>query len=325
LGLMRRGWCVIRVAESILDAVGNTPLVHLKRLSPEGINIYVKVEFYSPGLSIKDRVAIRMIEEAERAGIIKPGDTVIERTSGNMGTGLAVACAVKGYRFVAVMSEGNSVERRRMLSALGAEVVLVPQAEGGRPGYVSAEDLALVEEKTRELEKKLGAYRPDQFANPLNAEAHEHTTGEEIWEQLEGQVHAFVAYVGSGGIFTGVARALRRHNPKVRCYPVEPEKARFLAGKPVESTRHRIQGGGYAFRPPFWDDSLVDGYLAVSDEEAIAAARELARREGIFAGFSAGANIAAALKLKGKLEEGANVVTIIPDSGMKYLSTELFS
>ncbi|MDG6996882.1 MAG: cysteine synthase family protein [Nitrososphaerota archaeon] len=310
---------------SVLEAIGRTPLVSLSRISNRrGLRFHAKLEFYNPGLSVKDRVAKRLIEEAEEKNLIRPGDTVIERTSGNMGTGLALVCAVKGYRFVAVMSEGNSVERRKMLSAMGADVILVPQAPGGRPGFVSGEDLELVEQKTVVLKEELHAYRPDQFNNPEAARAHELTTGEEIWEQMEGKLDAFVAYVGSGGTFVGVSRALKKHDPSIKCYAVEPELAPYLAGGRVISTRHRIQGGGYAFKPKFWDERLVDGYLTVSDSEAIAAARMLAQREGIFAGFSAGANVAAIVKL-GQDLEGGDVVTIIPDSGLKYLSTDLFA
>ncbi len=313
------------VLNNILGAVGETPLVHLKKISERGkINVYAKIEYFNPGLSIKDRVAIKFIEEAEKNGKLRPGSTVIERTSGNMGTGLAIVCAVKGYKFIAVMSEGNSVERRRMLSALGAEVVLVPQAPSGKPGFVSGEDLELVETQTKELASKLNAYRPDQFNNPDGAKAHEETTGQEIWSQMDGKIDAFVTYVGSGGTFVGTSRALKNHNKNVKCFVVEPESAPYLAGKKILSTRHRIQGGGYAFKPPFWDNSLVDGYLTVSDEEAMNSARNLAAKEGIFAGYSSGANVAACLKTAEVLEKDSCVVTILPDSGLKYLSTDLF-
>ena len=312
------------VKDGIIGTIGNTPLAKLKSLSDDRFEILVKLEFYNPGLSIKDRVALRFIEEAERLGKIKPGDTVIERTSGNMGTGLAIVCRAKGYKFVAVMSEGNSVERRRMLKALGAEVVLVPQASGGKPGYVSGEDLDLVEVKTKELISDLSAYRPDQFNNPDNARAHELTTGEEIWEQSGGRIDAFVSYVGSGGTVVGISMALRKHNKDIMCFPVEPVDAPYLAGKEIKSTRHRIQGGGYAFKPEFWDDSLVSGFLTVSDDEAMRMSRKLAAQEGIFAGFSGGANVAAALKLKDQMNGNGTVVTVLPDSGMKYLSTDLF-
>ena len=311
--------------DNILGAVGNTPIVRLSRISKNsGIDVYAKIEYFNPGLSIKDRVAVKFIEEAEKSGKLKSGGTVIERTSGNMGTGLAIVCAVKGYKFIAVMSEGNSVERRRMLSALGAEVILVPQAPGGKPGFVSGEDLDLVEVQTKELARKLNAYRPDQFNNPDGAKAHEETTGQEIWSQMGGSIDAFVTYAGSGGTFVGTSRALKNHNKNVKCFVVEPESAPYLAGKKIVSTRHRIQGGGYAFKPPFWDSSLADGYLTVSDDEAMASARNLARKEGIFAGYSSGANVAASLKTAEVLEKGSRVVTVLPDSGLKYLSTDLF-
>ena len=311
--------------DNVLGAVGNTPIVRLSRISKNsGIDVYAKIEYFNPGLSIKDRVAVKFIEEAEKSGKLKSGGTVIERTSGNMGTGLAIVCAVKGYKFIAVMSEGNSVERRRMLSALGAEVILVPQAPGGKPGFVSGEDLDLVEVQTKELARKLNAYRPDQFNNPDGAKAHEETTGQEIWSQMGGSIDAFVTYAGSGGTFVGTSRALKNHNKNVKCFVVEPESAPYLAGKKIVSTRHRIQGGGYAFKPPFWDSSLVDGYLTVSDDEAMASARNLARKEGIFAGYSSGANVAACLKTAEVLEKGSRVVTVLPDSGLKYLSTDLF-
>lgn len=316
-------------AGNVLATIGSTPLVRLARLrAAGGIHLYAKLEATNPGGSIKDRVALAMVEEAERHGQLRPGRTIIERTSGNMGTGLALVCALKGYRFVAVMSAGNTVERRRMMAALGAEVVIVPQAPGGTAGHVSAEDLQRVEARTRELERDLGAYRPDQFNNPANAAAHERTTGPEIWDQTQGRVDAFVAYVGTGGTFTGISRALKRRNPQVQAFVVEPASAPFLAGGTVTSTHHQVQGGGYAFRPAFWDPPLCDGFLTVTDEEAIRTARELAKQEGILAGFSGGANVAAACKLRDqfgdRIPAGSSVVTILPDSGMKYLSTELF-
>lgn len=312
-------------AKNVLAAIGNTPLVHLGNISSEDVNIYAKLEYYNPGLSIKDRVALHLLEDAERERLIQPGKSVIvERTSGNMGIGLAIASALKGYKFIAVMSEGNSIERRSMLKAFGAEIHLVPQAPGGKQGYVSGEDLHLVEIRTRELARASGRYRPDQFNNPGNPRTHELTTGEELWNQMDGKIDAFVSYVGSGGTFTGISRALKRHQPMIRCYPVEPEGAPYLAGEPVISTRHRIQGGGYAFKPLFWDESLVDGYLTVTDEMSIEMVRKLARLEGIYAGISSGANVVAALKLAGQIPKGGNVVTVLPDSGMKYLSENLF-
>lgn len=312
------------IAASALEAIGRTPLVALDRLAA-GLpgRVVAKVEFYSPGLSVKDRVARYLIEQAERSGRLRPGDTVVELTSGNMGVGLAIVCAIKGYRFIAVMSEGNSPERRRMLEALGAQVELVPQVGGPRPGQVSGDDLARVEERTQRLVRELGAFRPDQFHHPDAARAHELTTAVELLEQTGGRLDAFVAGVGTGGTFVGVARALKRHRSTIRCYAVEPAGAPALAGQPIREPRHRLQGMGYGVVPPLWDATLCDGTLGIADAEAIAVARALARREGLFCGFSSGANVAAALRIAAELPAGAVVATVLPDTGLKYLSTDL--
>lgn len=315
------------LAGSALEAIGNTPLVALDRLSA-GLpgRVVAKLEFDNPGGSVKDRVALAIVEAAEREGRLGSGGTVVELTSGNMGTGLAVVCAVKGYRLIAVMSAGNSVERRRQLQSLGAEVELVPQAPASLPGQVSGEDLALVESRTQELVRSLGAFRPDQFHNPNAVLAHELTTGREIWEQTGGRVTAFVASVGTGGTFVGVARALKGRRAGVRCYAAEPASAPYIARGPQGVTRssHKIQGTGYALLPPLWQPELVDGFLTVTDESAIATARRLATREGVFGGFSGGANVAAALEVAAAVEPGAIVATVICDTGLKYLSTDLF-
>jgi cysteine synthase A len=313
------------VCPSAVETVGRTPLVALQRLS-EGLPglVLAKLEAFSPGHSVKDRIARRMIEDAERRGELRPGGAVVEMTSGNTGIGLAIAAAVKGYRFYAVMSEGNSEERRRMLRALGAEVVLVPQVGGYRPGVVTGEDLAAVECRTAELTAELGAFRPDQFANPGNVAVHEETTGPEIWEQTGGRVDAWVASIGTGGSFTGVARALKLRKPDIRCIAAEPAKARRLAGCEVTDTCHLIQGTGYDMVPPLWDPKVCDGFIGVSDEDAVETTRILAAGEGIFAGYSTGANVWAALQLAREAGEGEVIVTLCPDTGLKYLSTTLF-
>jgi cysteine synthase A len=315
-------------AASVLELVGATPAVFLDRVAAgRPGRILLKLESANPGGSIKDRAALRCLEDAERRGDLVADRPVVELTSGNMGIGLAVVCAVKGYHLVAVMSEGNSPERRRVLAAYGAEVVLVPQAPAGVPGQVSGEDLALVEARTEELVRELGGWRPDQFRNPSNAAAHEATTGPELWAQAGGEtgpLRAFVAIVGTGGTFVGVSRALKARDPSIRCVAVEPAGAPVLGGGAVTAPGHKLQGAGYAFVPPAWDPGLCDGTVAIADAEAIETARALARREGILAGFSTGANVAAALRLAAEAPPRATVATIACDTGLRYLSTDLF-
>ncbi len=313
------------IGRSILDTIGNTPLVALDRLC-KGLNgrVLAKIEFFNPGFSIKDRIAWQMIEDAEQRGLLKPGGTVIELTSGNTGTGLAVVCTVKGYPFIAVMSEGNSPERAKMMRALGADVVLVSQVGGSRPGQVSGEDLEKVDRVATKLARKLKAFRADQFNNISNARAHELSTGREIWEQTGGRVDAFVSTLGTGGTFAGVTAALKKRNPHIRCYAVEPTGAAFLARGKTTAPHHKIQGTGYAMPLPLVKREWVDGLMTVSDREAIRMARLLAKKEGIFAGFSSGANIAVALRLARRAKRGTLITTTINDSGLKYLSTNLF-
>lgn len=300
-------------------------MVRLSRFTKglEG-DILAKLEYMNPGFSKKDRIALQIVEEGERDGSLSPGQTVVELTSGNTGTGLAIVCAVKGYPFVAVMSKGNSMERARMMRALGAEVVLVDQAPGSVPGQVSGEDLALVERETDRIVRDRGAFRADQFHHPGSLHAHELHTAEEIWEQTGGEFDVFLDFAGSGGTFAGCAKRLKAYNPDVRCYLVEPAGAPYMAGGPQTNPNHRLQGGGYSMELPLVDRSLVTGYLTVTDEEAIEASRRLAREEGIFAGFSSGANAAAALQLLRERERGARIVLTINDSGLKYLSTDLY-
>jgi cysteine synthase A len=313
------------VSPSAVETIGNTPLVALSRLS-EGLPglVLAKLESFSPGHSVKDRIARRMIEDAERRGDLTPGGAIVELTSGNTGIGLAIVAATRGYRFYAVMSEGNSVERQRILRALGAEVVLVPQVGGSRPGVVTGEDLELVEQRAAELTAELGAFRPNQFANPSNVAMHEQTTGLEIWEQAGGQVDAWVASIGTGGTFIGVARALKQRKPTVRCVAAEPATARKIAGCEITSSSHQLQGTGYNLIPPQWEPEMCDGFIGVSDQDAIDTARLLGTREGICAGYSSGANVWAALQLASEAAEGEVIVTVCPDTGLKYLSTNLF-
>ncbi len=314
------------VLPSTVEAIGDTPLVELSRIT-RGMNgrILAKLEYLNPGFSKKDRIARQIIEDAEASGALQSGQTVVELTSGNTGTGLAIVCAVRGYPFVAVMSRGNSQERARMMAALGAEVVLVDQLPGSQPGQVSGGDLALVEEEARRIVRERGAFRADQFNHPGNFRAHYLHTGPEILRQAGGSIGAFCDFVGTGGTFAGCAAALKEADPRTRCYIVEPEGAAVLAGRPVTNPNHRIQGGGYSMRDlALVRPEHVDGYIQVSDEQAIEAARRLAKEEGVFAGFSSGANVAAAIELLRGPHRGETVVTILNDSGLKYLSTDLY-
>jgi len=316
------------LCSSVVEAIGRTPLVELTRFAARrGLQgrILAKLDYLNPGASKKDRIARQMIEDAEAAGQLRPGQTVVESTSGNTGTGLAIVCAVKGYQFVAVMSRGNSTERVRMMRALGAEVVLVEQAPDSPPGQVSGADLERVWKETDRIVRERDAFRADQFRLESNRRAHYRHTGPEILSQCGGQLDGFCDLVGSGGSFAGCARAFKEHRAGIRCWIVEPQGAAALAGQAVTRPNHRIQGGGYSMsRLEMIDPADVDGYLTVSDDEAIEAARGLAREEGIFAGYSSGANVAAAARLlKGELR-GKTVAVLICDSGLKYFSTDLW-
>ena len=311
---------------SVIDAIGETPLVELARLTRglEG-RILAKLDYLNPGFSKKDRIARQIIADAEADGLLRPGQTVVELTSGNTGTGLAIVCGVKGYPFVAVMSRGNSVERARMMAALGAEVVLVDQLPGSAPGQVSGGDLALVEEATQRIVAERGAFRADQFRLAGNFRAHFLGTGPEFLRQADGRIDAFCDFAGTGGTFAGCAAAFKAFNPAIRCYVIEPEGAAILAGEPVTYPGHRIQGGGYSMAHlPLLNPAHIDGYLQVGDAEAITMSRRLAREEGIFAGFSSGANVAAALRLLHGAHRGQTVAVMMCDSGLKYLSTDLW-
>jgi len=314
------------VLDSAIEAIGETPLVELGRITRalDG-RILAKLEMLNPGFSKKDRIARQIIQDAEAEGLLTSGQTVVELTSGNTGTGLTIVCGIKGYPFVAVMSRGNSSERARMMSAMGAEVVLVEQCPGSKPGQVSGEDLKRVEEETQRIVAERKAFRADQFRLQGNFRAHYLHTGPEILRQSKGAIHAFCDFVGTGGTFAGCAAAFKAHDPSIRCFIVEPEGAAVLAGEPLTHPGHRIQGGGYAMRDlAFFRPEHIDGYLKVSDGEAIHAARRLAREEGIFAGFSSGANLAGALHLLRGSVKGKTVAITICDSGLKYLSTDLW-
>jgi len=311
-----------KLCPSVVEAIGETPLVELSRVT-RGLDgrLLAKLEYLNPGSSKKDRIARQIVEDAESDGSLRPGQTVVELTSGNTGAGLAVVCAVSAHPFVAVMSRGNSPERARMMRALGAEVVLVEQMPGSPPGQVSGGDLELVEQAARRLTLERCAFRADQFHHPGNFRAHYLHTGPEILGQAGGRFDAFCDFAGTGGTFAGCAAAFKERDPSIQCFIVEPEGCATLGGGPASNANHRIQGGGYSMAElPLLRREHVDGYIRVSDQEVIDGARRLAREEGIFAGFSSGANVAAALKLL----PGRTVVTLVNDSGLKYLSTELW-
>lgn len=300
---------------SVIDAMSGTPLVELSRIRDELLldgRILAKLDYLLPGFSKKDRAARSIIKGAKAVGDLLPGQTVVELTSGNMGTGLAIVCGILGHPFVAVMSEGNSPERAKMMRALGAEVLLVPQATDSRSGEVSGKDLALVEEVAQKITQDRGAFRADQFAHVGNPLAHEVGTGPEIWDQSDGTVTAFCDFAGSGGTLGGAARYFSSKH--VRCYAVEPDKP-----------EHPIQGGGYDMHDlVHLNDVDLAGTITVSGDQAAKAAQSLARYEGIFAGFSAGANLVAAIELLKTTETGGTIAIVMCDSGLKYLSTDLW-
>jgi cysteine synthase A len=306
------------------QAIGHTPLIELQRLCADlDGTILAKCEFMNPGGSKKDRIAKQMIDDAEARGLLGPGETVVEVTSGNTGCGLAIVCAVRGYKFVSAMSKANSMERIRMMRVLGAEVLLVDQAPDSPPGQVSPKDLDLVEEAADAYVKQHGAVRVNQFRWESNKRAHYLGTGKEIWEQSDGQIDAFVEFVGTGGTFAGVSAALKEQNPDIRCYIVEPASASYF-GCHEYLGPHRIAGGGYARDLSLIDHSLVDDYISIDDQTAMDMARQLAAREGLFVGTSSGANVAAAMQLLQDRQPGARIVVVLTDTGLKYLSTPLF-
>ena len=316
------------VLNSAIEAIGDTPLVALSRLTKDvDGRILAKMDYLNPGFSKKDRIARQIIEDAEAEAALRPGQTVVELTSGNTGTGLAIVCGIKGYPFVAVMSKGNSPERARMMRALGAEVVLVDQLPDSKPGRVSGGDLDRVERVTRQIVQERDAFRADQFQLEGNVRAHFLRTGPEIVRQSSGAFDVFCDFPGTGGSFAGCAAAFKAHNPTIQCFIVEPEGAAILSGEPVTHPNHRIQGGGYAMpwaRLPLLKRQHVDGAVKVTDEEALQTARRLAEVEGIFAGFSSGANVSAALQLLQSGSRGKTIVVLLNDSGLKYLSTDLW-
>lgn len=302
------------IYNSALDLVGSTPIVKLNRLVKEGdAEVYVKLEYQNPGGSVKDRIAKAMIEDAEKAGLLKTGDTIVEPTSGNTGIGLAFVAAVKGYASVFVMPDTMSIERRKLLEAYGAKLVLTPGAEGMK-GAIA---------KAKELSETDGYFMPQQFSNPANPAIHEATTGPEILADFGDKgLDAFIAGVGTGGTISGVGHVLKKANPDVKIYALEPLESPVLAGG--NPSPHKIQGIGAGFIPDTLDTEVYDGILQVSSENALKTARLVASQEGLLVGISSGATIYAALEQAAKLGAGKKILAIVASNGERYLSTPLY-
>lgn len=307
-----------KIAQRLTDLVGNTPLLELNNYSKnKGLraHVIVKLEYFNPAGSVKDRVALAMIEDAETKGLLKPGATIIEPTSGNTGVGLAFVATAKGYKLVLTMPDTMSMERRNLLKALGAELVLTPGADGMKGAIARAEELQA---------STPGSLILQQFDNQANPAVHERTTGQEIWQDTDGKVDIFVAGVGTGGTVSGVGTALKKHNPKIQVVAVEPEDSPVLSGGKPGS--HKIQGIGAGFIPKNYNSAVVDGNLQVSNDDAIRTGRELAKYEGLLVGISSGAAVSAATQLAQLPEnEGKNIVVLLPDTGERYLSTLLYA
>lgn len=302
-----------KVVKNILELIGNTPVVKLNRLpEKDSAEVYAKLESFNPMSSVKDRISLAMIESAEKQGKLKQGDVVIEPTSGNTGIGLAFVCAVKGYKLIVTMPETMSLERRNILKAFGAEIILTEGSKGMKGAI----------EKANELSAKHRYFQPQQFNNPANPEIHRKTTAIEILDQVPG-LDAFVAGVGTGGTITGVGEVLKKKNKSIQIIAVEPKDSAVLSGE--KPGPHKIQGIGAGFTPNVLNLEIVDEIIKVSNEDAMDTARKLAKYEGIFAGISSGANVFAALQAAKRLGKKKKVVVILPDTGERYLSTELWA
>ena len=298
----------------ITDGIGNTPLVRLNQLSPEGgATIYAKAEFYNPGGSVKDRICLNMLDEAEKQGLLKPGGTIVEPTSGNTGIGLALVSAVRGYKLILVMPESMSLERASLLSSYGAQLILTPAWEGMKGSIKEAESI---------VGQNPEYFMPNQFSNAANPAMHKKTTALEIWDALEGKIDAFVAAVGTGGTITGCGEVFKERKPTIKVIAVEPSGSPVLSGG--DPGPHKIQGIGAGFVPKVLNRSILDKVITVTDEQAYQTAKLLAKKEGLLVGISAGANVFASQQVAKELDPGLNVVTILCDTGERYLSIEKY-
>jgi cysteine synthase A len=303
-----------RIANSVLELIGSTPTVRLNKIvNKKSATIYAKLESFNPGGSVKDRICLSMIEDAERKGILKPGTTIVEPTSGNTGIGLAMVCAVKGYKLIITLPETMSEERIFILKSYGAKVVLTPAIEGMEGAIKKAEEI---------IKQNPGYFMPQQFKNPANPEIHRKTTAKEILEVTKGKLNAFVAGVGTGGTITGIGEILKRHNSKIKVIAVEPEDSAVLSGKPPGP--HKIQGIGAGFIPEVLNRDIIDEVIRVSEDDAFKTSKRLAKEEGLFVGISAGAAAWAALQVAEQLGRGKLVVVVLPDTGERYFSIEQY-
>ncbi|KEI00342.1 cysteine synthase A [Clostridium botulinum] len=307
----------MKIFKNMVELIGNTPLVELSNYSENNklnTKLIAKVEYFNPGGSVKDRVGYYMIKDAEEKGIINKDTVIIEPTSGNTGVGLALTAAIKGYRLIIIMPESMSMERRKTLTAYGAELILTP-ADKGMKGAI---------EKANELAKEISnSFIAGQFDNPANARAHRETTAEEIWNDTEGKIDIFVAGIGTGGTITGVGEGLKKKNPNVKIIAVEPKNSAVVLGE--KAGQHKIQGIGAGFIPEVLNVDIIDEIIKISDDDAFKATKELVETEGVFVGISSGAAVEAA-KIVGKREEnrGKNIIVLLPDTGLRYLSTSVF-
>ena len=298
----------------ITEGIGKTPLVQLNRLSPEdGATIYGKVEFFNPGGSVKDRICLNMVNEAEKDGRLKPGGTIVEPTSGNTGIGLALVAAVRGYKLILVMPESMSLERASLLSSYGAQLILTPAWDGMKGSIKEAESI---------VAQNPDYFMPDQFSNPANPAMHKKTTALELWDALDGKIDAFVAAVGTGGTITGCGEVFKQRNPAIKVIAIEPAGSPVLSGG--EAGPHKIQGIGAGFVPKVLNRSVLDDIIRVTDDQAYQTTKLLAKKEGLLVGISAGANVFAAQHVAKELGPGKNVVTVLCDTGERYLSVEKY-